>query len=369
MSQKKSLIPVVIVVLLVAVGVGFGALMYFRTDLFVHGEDAPPAAVLKTGGTQTAFLIMENRWRLAYQKDKGVQLSYESVGSSKGLGRMIDRDLAVAFTHAPMSDEQKAQAKAKGGDVVHIPVVLCAVVPIYNLKDVPKDKPIKFTGEVLGKIYLGQIDKWSNKELQDLQDRDVKLPDEKITVIHREESSGTTFVFTDYLVGASPSWKKQFPKPSSELQWPAGEGHQRNEGVAFQVKQTEGAIGYVDMVHALNYELAYGAVQNKDGTDFIHPAAKNMTAAAQSAQIRDDLTFELTNQSGKDAYPITGAVWAVCYQAQPAANQKAVVEFLHWATDKDGGQKFAENMTYAPLPPGLAERAGKQIDTITTVSR
>jgi phosphate transport system substrate-binding protein len=363
-NQKKSLIPIVLILFVVVLVVGAGALMYFSPHLFVHGEDEPqPAAQLKMGGTATIFLIMENRWRLVYRKEKGVELDYESTGSTKGLTKMIDRDLAVAFTHAPMSDEQKAQAKAKGGDVLHIPIVLCAVVPVYNVKDLPKDKPLKFSGEALGDIFLGKIDKWNDPALKKLNEG-VDLPDEKITVVHREDSSGTTFVFTDFLVGASPAWKEKFGKAGSEIAWPVGEGHQRNEGVAFEVKETEGAIGYVDLVHAWNYDLAYGAVENKDKSAFIHAEAANITAAAESVvgALPEDLTFKLTNQPGKDSYPITGAVWAVCYQAQPAAKQKTVVDFLRWATHD--GQQFAKNMSYAPLPVEIVERADKKLDSI-----
>ena len=362
--KKRSFFPLILIVLLVLVGVGVSALMFFSPRLFVQAEEAPNATRLKAGGTSTAFLILENRWRLVYRQSKGVDLSYESVGSTKGVARMIDGSLAVAFTHAPMSEEQLSQARAKGGEVVQIPVVLCAVVPVYNVKGLAKEKPLNFTGEVLGKIFRGKLDKWNDPELQELN-KGVDLPDEKIAVVHREDSSGTTHVFTQYLAESSPTWKEQFPKPASEIQWPVGEGHQRNEGVALQVKTTEGAIGYVDLVHAWNYELPYGAVRNKDGSGFIHPAADNLTAAAEAKApaIPDDLTFDLIDQPGKDAYPITGVVWAVCYQAQPSANEKTVADFLRWATHD--GQKFATNMSYAPLPPAVIERVDKKLDSIT----
>ena len=363
--KQKSLIPIVLILLLVLVGGGFSALMYFSPGFFVHGDNPPSPIHLKTGGTATVFLILENRWRTAYLHDKGVALDYESTGSTKGLTKMINKDLAVAFSHAPMTEELKDQARTKGGEVVHVPVVLCAVVPVYNLKDLPKDKPLKFSGEVLGRIFRGKIDKWNDPALQELQDEGVKLPDEKIHVVHREDSSGTTFIFTEYLVGASSTWKEKFDKPSSEVPWEVGEGEQRNEGVALSVQQTEGAIGYVDLVHAWNCDLPYGKVQNEEKTAYLRADAENMTTAAQAvgADVGDDQKVKLTNQPGKDSYPITGVVWAVCYKIQPAANQKTVVDFLHWATHE--GQQFAKNMAYAPLPPGFVERADKKLESIT----
>ncbi len=362
MKKQKSLIPIVLILLVVLVGVGFAALMYFSPNLFVRGEDHPPVPHLKTGGTATIFLILENRWRSAYLKDKGVQLDYESTGSTKGLTKMMDKNLAVAFSHAPMPEELRNQARGKGGDVVHVPVVLCAVVPVYNVKDLPKDKPLKFSGEVLGKIFRGKIQKWNDPALQELQDEGVKLPDEKIAVVHREDSSGTTFIFTEYLVGASSTWKEKFAKPSSEVAWEVGEGRQRNEGVAMHVKETEGAIGYVDLVHAWNYDLPYAKVQNKDKTDYVRADAENMTTAAE-AVADEEKSFDLTNQPGKDSYPITGVVWAVCYKTQPASEKGAVLDFLRWATHD--GQQYAKNMSYAPLPPGFVERADKKLASIT----
>jgi phosphate ABC transporter phosphate-binding protein len=364
-KKRKSLIPIFVILFVVLVVMGFSLFMYTSPGFFVRSDDHPPAVQLKTGGTATVFLILENRWRSAYLKDKGVDLQFESTGSTKGLTKMIDKDLAVAFSHAPMTEEQKDQARAKGGEVVQVPVVLCAVVPVYNVKDLPKDKPLKFSGEVLGKIFRGKIDKWNDPALQELQDEGVKLPDQKIAVVHREESSGTTFIFTEYLIGASGTWKEKFDKPASEVKWEVGEGQQRNEGVALRVKQTEGAIGYVDLVHALNYELPYAKIQNKDKTDYIHADAEKMTSAAHAVAIADadELTVKLTNQPGKDSYPITGVVWAVCYKNQPAADHKSVVDFLHWATHD--GQQFAKNMSYAPLPPEFVERVDKKLESIS----
>jgi phosphate transport system substrate-binding protein len=358
-KPRTSLFRILIFLIL---GVAAAVVIYISPAWFIQGDNTPPAVHLKTGGTATVFLILENRWRVNYRKDKGMELDYASTGSTKGLTEMTDKDLSIAFTHAPMSEEQREQARSKGGEVVHIPVVLCAVAPVYNVKELQDKPPLKFSGDVLAGIFLGKIDKWNDPALKKLNEG-VDLPETKITVVHREDSSGTTFIFSDYLCGASDAWREKYPKPSSEIKWQVGEGKPRNEGVARYVKETEGAIGYVDLVQAWINELPYGAVQNKDRTAFIHAEAKNMTAAAAAATVPEDLTFKLTNQPGADSYPITGTVWAVCYQTQPAANQKSVVDFLHWATHE--GQQFAENMAYAPLPAAFIERVDKKLDSIT----
>ena len=365
MEAKKSRIPIVRILIIVLIGMVLAGVIYFSPALLIQGDNAPPFPHLKTGGTATVSLILQNRWRSAYRKDKGVELDYDSTGSTKGITKMTDKELAVAFTHAPMTDEQEEKARGKGGEVVHIPVVLCAVVLIYNVKDLPQDKPLRFTGEVLADIFLGKIAKWNDPALQKLQDEGVKLPEGDITVVHRSDSSGTTYVFTDYLSGVSSAWRGKVGKAASEVKWPVGEGEDRNEGVARRVRLTEGAIGYVDLVHAWNFELPYAKVENKDKTAFVHAEAENMTAAAEAVAgaIPEDLTFQLVNQPGKNSYPITGAVWAVCYRHQPAADHKSVVDFLHWATHD--GQQFAKNMSYAPLPPAFVERAEKKIEAIT----
>ena len=362
-ENKKPLFSPLRIGVILLLGIAAGAAIYFSPGWFIQGENAPPIPHLKTGGTATVFLILENRWKNAYRKDKGVELEYASTGSTKGLAALIDNDLAVAFTHAPMTDEQKEKARAKGGEVVHLPVVLCAVVPVYNVKALKDKPPLKFSGEVLGRIFLGKIDRWNDPDLKKLNDG-VDLPDDKITVVHRVDSSGTTFIFTDYLCDASDAWREKFPKPGAEVKWPVGEGQPRNEGVAQCVATTEGAIGYVDLVQAWNFELPYGAVQNKDKSAFVHAEADTMTAAAKAiiGAIPEDLTFKLTNQPGKDSYPITGAVWAVCYRNPPAANRTKVVDFLRWANHD--GQLFAKTMSYAPLPPEFVERVDRKLDSL-----
>jgi phosphate transport system substrate-binding protein len=352
-------------VVIVLVGAGLGVLVYYSPAFLIKNDEPPSYARLDTGGTSVVSFLLENKWRGVYRKEKGVEVHYDSTGSTQGVTQMIGKKYAIGFTHAPMTAGQREEARAEGGEVVHIPVVICAVVPVYNVKGLKDKPPLKFTGEVLADIFLGKIDKWNNPALQKLNEG-VGLPDAKILVVHREDSSGTTSIFTDYLHGASAAWRKEVGAAGSKVKWPAGEGVARNHGVADKVYRTEGAIGYVDLLYASygDGKLQHGAVRNKGDTAFIHAESEKMTAALKGliAAIPEDLTFQLTNQPGKDSYPICGAVWAVCYQAQPASDRERVVDFLHWVTHE--GQKYAKDMSYAPLPEELVGRADEKIKSI-----
>jgi phosphate transport system substrate-binding protein len=346
-------------------GAILGTLIYLSPNFF-NQEQVPSGPRLVTGGTSNVDLIMANRWRNLYRKEKGVEVEYVSTGSTEGLRRMIDKTYVIAFTHAPMSEEVRQEAMARGGEVVHIPVVLCAVVPVYNVKELADKPPLKFTGPVLADIFLGKINRWNHPELKKINPG-VELPDTKIVVVHREDSSGTTFIFADYLAAASPAWSKEIGPPKNEIEWPVGEGRPRNAGVARRVQEVDGAIGYVDLLHVFGGQLPYGAVQTKDKTAFVHAESENMTAAAESlgGDIPADLTFSLTNRPGKNSYPICAAIWAVCYKHQPAAQAKLVVDFLQWVTHD--GQKFAAHLSYAPLPADIVQRAEEKIKTIQAV--
>ncbi len=351
---------IVIIVLAGAVIVGGS---YFASKEFTKVEPRVRPPVLQMGGTSNVKVIMENRWRTGYRKH-GIEAKYDSTGSTKGIERMIAKKYAIAFTHARLAEDQMKEAKANGGDVVHIPVVLCAVVPIYNVKELKGKPPLKFTGEVLADIYLGKITRWDDEAIAKLNEG-VELPATKIIIVHRSDSSGTTFIFADYLHAVSKAWRDKVAKPKSEIDWPADSvGMERNDGVFEHVKITEGAIGYVDLVHVARTRMTYGALENQDKSAFIHPSAENLTAAAKSlaGHIPEDLTFSLVNQRGADAYPICGAIWAVCYQNQPAQQQKQIVDFLQWVTHD--GQEFAGEDAYAPLPDELIERVDAKIKSI-----
>jgi phosphate transport system substrate-binding protein len=355
-------------VIVIAGALVVALLLNFSPGLFVKQETPPALVHLKTGGTSVVAMLLENRIRGVYRREKGVEVDYASTGSTEGVKGMIDGDYAIGFTHAALTDAQRQQAQTVRGKVLHIPIVVCAVVPIYNVAKLKDKPPLKFTGEVLADIFRGKINRWNDRALKQLNDG-IELPDAPIQVVHREDSSGTTFIFTDYLSGASAVWREEIGPPSNKIKWPIGRGMARNLGVADHVYRTEGTIGYVDLLFAnygdfVNRNVQYGAVQNKDKTAFIRPTAENMTAAlqAQLANLPEDLTFRLTNQSGENSYPICGCVWAVCYETQPASSQKLVVDFLHWMTHD--GQRYATGMSYAPLPDDIVRRLDEKLVSI-----
>jgi phosphate transport system substrate-binding protein len=350
------------IIIILVIGGALCLLVVLAAPLFVKKNPDDPIAHFNVGGTSVAFFMMD-RWESAYRKAKKVKIHYISTGSSIGISKMIDKSYPIAFTHAPMTDEQIELARAKGGAVLHVPVVLCAVVPYYNLIELKDKPPLKFDGEALADIFLGRISRWNDPALKKLN-AEVDLPDKPIIVVHRQDSSGTTLVFTEYLEGASERWKKEMGGPQSTVKWPVGVGMERNQGVAYHVSRTPGAIGYVDLLFAK--AGTYGAVQNKDRTAFIHADPENITAAAQGlvADIPENLIFKLTNRPGKDSYPISGGIWALCYQNQPAGNRQLVPEFLHWITHE--GQSHAKQRTYAPLPEELIPLIDQRLKFITT---
>jgi phosphate transport system substrate-binding protein len=381
--QRQRFLFRIVFLVLAAVAAGVGLFAYFSPGSFVKDNNSAPPERLKTGGTSVAAHLMENRWRTAYRKDKGVEIEYVSVGSTEGIKHLTDKEYAICFTHAPLTEEQRKSAQDKGGAVVHVPVVLCAVVPVYNVKELKdKDEPLNFTAELLANIFVGNVKKWNDQAIKDLNPNVAGvLPDTAIVVVHRKDSSGTTLLFTHYLQGASKTWQGKVGRAGSEVPWPVGVGAERSRGVADLVARTEGAIGYVDLLYAWDdapldpavkepvraaAESApqYGAVRNGDDTAYIHPRAENITAAAQAAlgDLGDEGKFHLTNRSGKDSYPICGVIWAVCYQEQPAAEQKKVVDFLRWLTHE--AQPFAAGMSYAPLPKELVTHAEDKINSI-----
>ena len=210
-------------------------------------------------------------------------------------------------------------------------------------------------------IYLGDIKKWDDKALADLNPG-VTLPDKDISVVHRSDGSGTTYIWVDYLAKVSPEWSKKVGVGTS-INWPVGIGHKGNEGVAGQVKRSPGSIGYVELIYATQNDIPHGVVKNRAG-EFIEPSLETVTAAAAGAleSIPDDLRYSITDSPGKGAYPISGTVWAVIYAKLPAAKGKEIVDFLRWVTHD--GQAFTKELHYAPLPEALVKRVEKKLDAI-----
>jgi phosphate ABC transporter phosphate-binding protein len=306
-----------------------------------------------TGGGSSFVDPMMQAWAAEYRKQKSIDVDYTSSGSGDGIKQMIADKNMFGCTDAPMSSEN---IKDAGGEdaVIHVPLVMGAVVPIYNLKDV---KQLRFTGAVLSDIYLGKITKWNDPELVKLNPK-AGLTDMKIAVVHRADGSGTSHIFTDFLSTVSKDWKA-----STNPKWRVGQGAPKNPGVAKAVASTEGAIGYVELIYALqNKGLNIGLVANAEG-EYVEPSLESVTAAAAASlkKIPDDLRFSIVNPKGKGVYPISGTVWCVCKVDQPK-NGKLLADFLRWCLHD--GQDLAKEKHYARLPTGLVELANKKIDRI-----
>ena len=283
-----------------------------------------------------------SKWFDEYQKSHpNVRINYQSIGSGGGIKQLSAQTVFFGATDGPMTD---AQLQAAPGAILHFPTVLGGVVPVYNVTGVTR--PLRFSGPVLAGIYLGKIKKWNNAAIAAINPG-VRLPADDIAVVHRSDGSGTTYIFCDFLSKVSLEYQQKVGVATS-VNWPAGVGAKGNEGVSGLVRQTPGAIGYVELIYALQNKMSYGSVQNKAG-QFITASLDSVTAAAAGATMPDDFRVSITNANGANAYPIASFTWMLLYQ-QPSdkARSAAMVEFVKWAlTD---GQKFAPGLGYAPLP-------------------
>ena len=322
------------------------------------GVSATASAQMMINGAGATFPYpIYSKWFDEYAKvDPSVRFNYQSIGSGGGQKQIMAQTVDFGASDGPMSDENLAKAPGK---LLHIPTVAGAVVMTFNL---PGNPALKFDGETIAGIYLGKITKWNDPKIAALNPG-TKLPDTDILVVHRADGSGTTFIFTDYLSKVSPEWKQKVGNNTS-VSWPTGVGGKGNEGVSGQVKQTPGAIGYVELIYALQNKMDFAELKNAAG-QVVKPNIESVTAALATAEIPDDFRFSMTNAPGKDAYPICGATWLLVYQ-QPkdAAKGKKLVEFLKWALSK--GEGMAKNLNYAPLPDSVQQRVLKRIDEIKT---
>lgn len=318
------------------------------------------AATDLTGAGATFPKPLYDKWAAAYNRvQSDVRINYQGIGSGGGIKQITEQTVDFGATDGPMTDAQLKKAPAA---ILHIPTAMGAVVPIYNLAGL-SDKPLVFSGPVLADIFLGKITQWNDPRIAQLNPNQM-LPDKAITVVHRSDGSGTTYVFTDYLSKVSPEWKAG-PGSATTVNWPAGRGAKGNDGVAGDVKQNEGSIGYVELIFAANNNIAYGEMINADGKT-IRASTDSVSAAASGAikTLPDDLRFSITNAPGADAYPISSATWILVYQQQSdAAKGQALVNFLWWATHD--GQAMAAPLHYAPLPKELIPLVEKKLKSIT----
>jgi len=296
-----------------------------------------------------------SKWFDEYARiDPSVRFNYQSIGSGGGQKQILAQTVDFGASDGPMSDENLAKAPGK---LLHIPTVAGAVVITYNL---PGSPTLKLDGETIADIFHGKIKKWNDPKIAALNSG-TSLPDQEIVVVHRSDGSGTTYIFTDYLSKVSSEWKSKVGNNTS-VNWPTGLGGKGNEGVAGQVKQTPGSLGYVELIYAIQNKMPYATVKNSAG-EFVKPTLDSVTAALTTANIPDDFRFSMTNAPGKDAYPIAGATWLLVYEQQTdAAKGKKLVEFLEWADTK--GEQMARDLDYAPLPDNLRDRVLKRVNEI-----
>ncbi|MBM3908194.1 MAG: phosphate ABC transporter substrate-binding protein PstS [Gemmatimonadetes bacterium] len=324
--------------------------------LSVTTTAATAQSVDLTGAGATFPYPLYSKWFSDYATKAGVRINYQSIGSGGGIRQLSEQTVDFGASDAPMSDAELS--KAKGGKILHFPMVLGAVVVTYNLPEV--QKALRLSGVVLGDIFLGKITKWNDPRIAALNPG-VKLPSKDILVVHRSDGSGTTFIFTDYLSVAAPAWKSG-PGTGKEVRWPVGLGGKGNEGVAGQVRQIVGAIGYVELAYARQNKLAYAEIQNAAGA-YVAPTTEAITeaaaVAAQKLEKDTDYRVSIVNAPGKKAYPIASFTWLLVYEKMPnAVKAKKLADFMKYAFID--GQKSAAALDYAPLPTNLARQLEKR---------
>ena len=313
-----------------------------------------------TGAGATFPYPLYSKWFSDYARETGVKINYQSIGSGGGVRQISENTVDFGASDGPMSDAELANAK--GGALLHIPTVLGAVVMTYNLPEVTT--PVKFSPEVIADLFLGRITRWNDPRLAALNPG-VPLPARDVLIVHRSDGSGTTYVFTDYLAAVSEAWRTG-PGKGKEVEWPVGLGGKGNEGVSGQVKQTPGALGYVELAYAKQNNLAIGQVRNKAG-NFVAPEIASITAAAAEAGANlpadTDYRISIVDAPGAESYPISSFTWLLVYEKQRDAEKgRKLKDFLRWALTK--GEQQAESLDYAPLPEPMVERLLQRIETI-----
>jgi phosphate transport system substrate-binding protein len=320
---------------------------------------APAAGQTLTGAGATFPNPIYTKWFDAYNKKTGVQINYQSIGSGGGIRQFTEGTVDFGATDGPMNESQIAAVNA---NVLHVPTVLGAVVVTYNLPELG-DTKLKFDGTTLVDIFMGRIVKWNDKRIAALNPG-VKLPDIDLIVVHRSDGSGTTYVFTDYLNKFSREWKDKVGFATS-VNWPTGLGGKGNEGVTQQVKQVEGALGYVELIYAISNKLPYASIKNASGS-FVEPSLESVTAAAASAKLPKDTDFRvsITNAPGAGSYPIASFTWLlVPKDSKNPAKAKLLKDFLTWMITPEA-QGMANELHYASLPPEVAKLIEARLPTL-----
>lgn len=330
-----------------------------RIALFLCLALALPAFAQSTlnGAGATFPYPIYSKWFSEYHKaHSDVQVNYQSIGSGGGIRQVLAGTVDFGASDGPMTDEQLGQAKVK---ILHIPTVLGAVVPAYNIPGVSGE--VKFTPEALAGIFLGKITTWNDKALA-AANPGVNFPNQAIVVIHRSDGSGTSYIFTDYLSKVSADWKNG-PGKGTSVKWPVGLGGKGNEGVAGMIRQMEGSIGYVELIYALQNKITYGSMKNPAG-EFVKASLESVTTAAASVKsMPADFRVSITNAPGKGAYPISSFTWLLIpTRSQDPNKGKILTDLLNWC--ETDGQKLAADLSYAPLPDTVVAKVKQAIKQV-----
>ncbi len=310
------------------------------------------------GGGATFPYPLYSKMFDVYSKEYGVKVNYQAIGSGGGIRQLINKTVDFAGSDAIMNEADLKEASAP---ILHIPTCAGAVVITYNL---PGNPQVKFTPDIIADIFLGKISQWNNHRLAEINPG-VKLPDTAMTVVHRSDGSGTTFIFSNFLSKVSSEWKNKVGSGTS-LNWPTGLGGKGNPGVAGLVQQTPGSIGYVELIYALQNKMPYGMVKNKKG-NFV-TATLASTSKAADTSLPDDMKVMLTDTEAPEGYPISGFTWILVYKDQSYGSRtkekaQELVKLLWWMTHQ--GQKYAEPLHYAPLSKKALEKTEKLIRSIS----
>jgi phosphate transport system substrate-binding protein len=322
-------------------------------------QSAGSAATDLTGAGATFPAPIYSKWFYDYAQKTGVKINYQPIGSGGGIRQLTEATVDFGASDAPMSDEELAKAPGK---VLHFPTVIGAVAVTYNLPEMAQ--ALKFTPDVLADIFLGKITRWNDPRIAQINSA-VTLPAQDILVVHRSDGSGTTFIFTDYLAQVSPAWMSG-PGNGKDVRWPVGLGGKGNEGVAGQIKQTPGSIGYVELAYANQNQLPVVALRNQAG-NFVKPSLEGATAAAagvaQSLASDTDFRISIVNAPGDAAYPISSFTWLLVYQEmKDGTKAKQLLDFIQWALTE--GEKETAALDYAPLPVNMIQLEMTQLATV-----
>ena len=337
-------------VVLAAGILALGAMVLADNPLLINGA-----------GATFPYPIYSKWFDVYHKKFSNIEFNYQSIGSGGGIKQVTEGTVDFGASDGPMNDDQlKAYQDKHGSPILHFPMVLGAAVPTYNVPGVSGS--LNLTPEALAGIFLGKITKWNDPAIAGAN-KGVNLPAKDIVVVHRSDGSGTTYIWSDYLSKVSDEWKSKVGKGTS-VNWPVGLGGKGNEGVTGLVKQTPNAIGYVELIYAVQNNIPYGTVKNSSGA-FIKADLASVTAAAAGAAkaMPDDFRVSITNAPGKTAYPISSFTWLLIPEKiQDGAKREAIKGFLKWAiTD---GQNEVEALSYAKLPKEVVEKEKKAIGNI-----